>query len=88
MERQINTSHSFFDLLLICFGVSGRDTGRLKVHKGHYIAAIPALWEEQSDSSPCSTLEFTLKDCSKLITSVALLHRNLTAFYRFLLDLS
>ena len=30
------------DLLLICSRVSGKDTGRLKVHEGHYTAAIPA----------------------------------------------
>jgi len=30
------------DLLMIFSTVSGKDTGRLKVHEGCYIAAIPA----------------------------------------------
>lgn len=29
------------DLFLICSGVSGRDMGRLKVHEGHFVLAIP-----------------------------------------------
>lgn len=77
------------DLLLIYSGFLAGIRGGWKSTRDISLRQyLPALRERQSDSSPCRSLEFTLKDCSKLITAVALLHRNLTAFYRFLLDLS
>lgn len=74
METQINTSAAL-DLLQVCG--RGRSSRDRTLHQ--YLCVTAESW-------PCRRLQLALKAWSKLITTRAPLHHNLTAFYGFVLD--